>query len=65
MLNCRDATQLLSQSQERVLTLAERARLRMHLAFCVGCRRFEQQVGFLRSAPRAYTRRATDDDASQ
>jgi hypothetical protein len=65
VLNCHDATRLLSQSQERVLSLAERARLRMHLAFCAGCRRFEQQLGFLRGALRVYARRAPDDDASQ
>jgi hypothetical protein len=65
VLNCHDATLLLSRSQERVLSLAERAQLRMHLAFCAGCRRFEQQLGFLRSALRVYARRAPDDDASQ
>ena len=52
MLNCRDATKLLSQALDRPLTPWQRTQLRLHLLFCLGCRRFEQQVGFLRAACR-------------
>jgi predicted anti-sigma-YlaC factor YlaD len=61
MLNCHDATRMLSEAQDRPLVLNERARLRLHLLMCGACRRFETQVGFLRGAMRNYARRNDDD----
>lgn len=50
MLNCRDATGLLSARLERRLTPGERVALRFHLVLCPACRRFGEQVGFMRQA---------------
>ena len=50
MLNCKEATALMSQAQDRPLSRAERLRLRLHLLFCRGCRRFNAQMTFLRRA---------------
>ena len=47
MKSCHRATFLLSQSQERELTLRERWGLRLHLLLCTMCRRFAAQVRFL------------------
>lgn len=52
MLNCKDATRLMSAAQDRPLGLAEKARLEMHLALCRGCRNFRRQMDFLRAACR-------------
>lgn len=57
MLNCRQATQLISEQQERALSVTERLRLRMHLALCDGCRNFRLQIPFLSRAMRAYSER--------
>ena len=38
MLNCHDATRLMSDSQERTLKLGERFSLKMHVSMCAGCR---------------------------
>ena len=51
-MKCRQATRLVSEGQDRELGLRERAGLQVHLAGCVNCRRFAQQVGVLRLAAR-------------
>lgn len=57
MLNCQDATRLLSESQEQTLTLHERMSLKMHVMMCSGCRNFGKQMFALRQVARAYTQR--------
>lgn len=54
MLNCKEVTRLLSESQDRELTLFEGLQLRMHLAMCKGCANFDRQMQFLRKASRQY-----------
>jgi predicted anti-sigma-YlaC factor YlaD len=49
-LSCREASQLISQREDRKLTLAESAALRLHLAICRGCRALSAQIPFLRRA---------------
>lgn len=49
-LSCKEATQLLSQREDRRLTLGERVALRLHLAICRGCRAVSEQIPFLRRA---------------
>lgn len=57
MKNCREITRLLSEAQERELSLSERMALRMHLVICRGCRNFAEQMVALRKICRAYARR--------
>lgn len=52
--SCKQASVLLSQSQDRPLGLIERLRLRAHLAICERCRRVSAHFGFLRTAVRQY-----------
>jgi hypothetical protein len=54
MLNCKETTGLISQGQDRPLTTVERIRLRLHLLLCSGCRNFNRQLDFLRTALRRY-----------
>ena len=54
MLSCKDATRLMSQALDRHLSPWQRLQLRLHLLFCLGCRRFERQVDFLRQACRRF-----------
>ncbi len=63
MLTCKDASHLISESQERPLGFLERWGLKMHLWMCVSCRRFERQMTLLRQALRMLGKRAeaTDD----
>ena len=50
MLSCKDVTHLVSQSQDRRLSWLERWSVRVHLMYCLGCRRFARHVEFLRQA---------------
>ena len=56
MLNCQQATRLISESQERTLSLQERIALKMHVMMCTGCSNFSLQIPFLGKAMRAYAR---------
>lgn len=62
MLNCHDATRLMSDSQERVLKLGERVSLKIHVSMCAGCRNFGKQMGTIRKISRAYAKK-TDPNA--
>ena len=53
-LSCREATRLLSQRQDRRLSLSESAALRLHLTICRGCRAIGEQMPFLRRALAKY-----------
>lgn len=57
MLNCREVTRLVSERQERALTVKERLALQMHLVVCRACKNFSLQVPFLSQAMRAYSER--------
>ena len=50
LLNCKEATRLVSQGLDRRLGLAERLALRLHLLICDGCANFSKQAAFLRRA---------------
>lgn len=54
MLNCRSVTRLVSEAQERHLSVREKMGLKVHLMMCSGCRNFSQQIPFLRQAMRAF-----------
>jgi hypothetical protein len=53
-VNCRQAARLMSDAQDRPLSLRDSIKLRLHLHWCVACTRYQQQVGFLRKALRRY-----------
>lgn len=63
-MKCIDATRLASESQDRELSLTERASLQMHLVICSGCRRFTSQLGVLRQASRRVEHLSADGLAS-
>jgi len=47
--SCREATRLQSEAMDRPLHLRQRVGLCIHLFLCRWCRRYGQQIGFLRS----------------
>jgi hypothetical protein len=54
MLSCRQATELMSQEQERPLSLAERIALRLHVWICAGCTNYRRHMAVLRIASRRF-----------
>lgn len=65
MLTCKDATRMMSEAQDRSLSVGERLQLEMHLAMCRGCRNFRQQMDFLRAACRRFMGRTLDEKPDQ
>jgi len=49
-MDCKQASQLISQSLDRSLSLRERIALRFHTYICEACRRFGQHLNTLRVA---------------
>lgn len=62
MLNCHDATFLISQSRERKLTFSERMKLRLHVGMCSGCTNFERQLPRLADAAKVYAAHSEPKD---
>lgn len=60
MLTCKDASQLMSQSFDRPLSLWERAGLRFHLLICKSCQIAYRQLDFLRVLCRRIATRPDD-----
>jgi hypothetical protein len=54
MLSCKQATELMSQEQDRRLALAERIGLRLHVLICSACSNYRRQMAFLRQACRRF-----------
>ena len=50
MLSCKQASQFISVSLDRPLSLRERIVLRLHLIICKYCKRFSQQLQTMRVA---------------
>ncbi len=50
MMNCKDATQLMSERYERTLSLRELLSLKVHTAMCKGCSNYGQHLDVLRQA---------------
>ena len=54
MLSCKQATELMSQEQDRPLSLSERTALRVHVWICAGCTNYRRQMSVLREACRRF-----------
>ncbi|MGH8798823.1 MAG: zf-HC2 domain-containing protein [Casimicrobiaceae bacterium] len=54
LISCKDASRLISQMQDGTLPRRRRWLVRLHLAWCEACRRFERQLAVLREAIRHY-----------
>ena len=50
MLNCRQVTRLVSQSIDAKLPWYQWLGMRIHLLYCVWCRRYASQIHFLHKA---------------
>jgi len=50
MMNCKEATRLMSDGQDRALTPGERVALKLHTMMCRGCTNYGKHMVFLRKA---------------
>jgi len=61
MLNCRDATRLMSEAQDHTLTLPQRISLKIHTVICKGCKNFERQMNALHQISKSYVKKPDDN----
>jgi hypothetical protein len=54
IISCKDASRLVSRREDAPLGFWDRLTLRLHLAVCAACARFERQIRFLRAAMQKY-----------
>jgi hypothetical protein len=54
MMKCKQATELMSQAQDRELIWRERIALRFHLMMCRGCNCYNNQLSFIRNAMKQF-----------
>ena len=54
MFTCREATQLLSEKQDRTLNFKEMSALQFHVVMCSSCRRFGKQMKSLSLLSKQY-----------
>jgi predicted anti-sigma-YlaC factor YlaD len=52
MMNCKQATELMSQELDRPLSWRERVALHFHVMMCDGCTNFRKQMAFINKACR-------------
>jgi hypothetical protein len=65
MLSCKESTHLISEAQDRSLSFTERAALETHMLICVGCRRYREQMGVLRTLCREHPAHADRPSAKE
>ena len=63
MRNCKEVTALVIAREDRDLPWAERAALRVHMAMCQACPRFERQVLTMRNAMKQWRGYVEKDEA--
>ena len=61
MLDCKQASQLISKSLDRQLSWRERFAVRLHLLICKYCKRFSQQLETMRVALKRMTQSIEND----
>jgi hypothetical protein len=62
-LTCKEAAAILVAREDRRLGLTERLGLRLHLAMCQACPKFERQILTMRTSMRQWRNYAESGDA--
>lgn len=62
---CKEVTALVVAREDRELSLTDRLALRMHMAICDACPRFERQMLTMRNGLRAWRNDSGPDDSAQ
>ena len=62
MMNCKEATQLLSEKLDRPLNAKEKVSLGFHTTMCPSCRYFSHQMEDLRQMSKHYAKGSTEKE---
>lgn len=64
MLTCREVSRLVASGERATAPWTRRLLVRLHLAMCDGCRRYERELAALAGSARALWATTPDDDAA-
>lgn len=62
MMNCKEATHLLSEKKDRPLSAKEKIALKFHTIMCSGCRNFGVQMDALNIFSQSYIKGKDKDE---
>ncbi len=65
MMNCKEATALMSKQMDHPLILTERISLKFHLMMCSGCHNFNQHMHDLRDITQTYAKGKDQPEAKE
>ena len=65
MLNCKQASQIISQSLDNPLSRSDRMKLKFHLILCAACTRFSAQLRLLSIASKRIRHEMENDSTIQ
>jgi hypothetical protein len=65
MRTCKEVTAMVVAREDRQLALADRLALRMHMAICDACPRFERQMLTMRNGLRTWRNYSGTDDSAK
>jgi len=63
ILSCKKMSRLVSQAQDRSLSVRERFDKFVHLAICSACREFQKQLRLIRVALRMQSKQVEEDES--
>lgn len=62
MMNCKEATKLLSEKRDRPLSSKEKTSLKFHTMMCSACRNFDKQMDSISVFSQSYIKGKDDDE---
>ena len=62
---CKEVTAMVVAQEDRLLSLADRLALRVHMAICDACPRFERQMLTMRKGLREWRNYSAPDDSAK
>lgn len=65
MPTCKEAAALLIANEDRLISLSDRAKIRLHMMACKTCPNFERQLLTMRNAMRQWRNYAPNDTENQ
>lgn len=65
MINCKLATQLLSEKLDRNLSIKEKIALKMHITVCSACRKFGHHMEELRQISKCYVKKSESNNNNE
>tara|TARA_R110002167_G_scaffold68484_1_gene193260 strand:- start:503 stop:706 length:204 start_codon:yes stop_codon:yes gene_type:complete len=65
MMNCKEATRLLSEKRDRSLSKKEKASLKLHTMICSACRNFDKQMDSISVFAKSYIKNKDRSDDSK